>query len=376
MPDLTFVLPHWLYWSGLVVFPLIAMVLAWRQRQRAAEKPGLSLPTAYLLWLCGGFVGIHRFYLASRLGGVYIPIFIAILYGNIKTRGALDAMSGARNALHGAEFDVERFQKAAAQAAEGAAAKLTEAERAFAAASEHMAIATADLDWWLMFSGTAAAIIALLLLVDAALLPGLVRRLREREVADAGAAYYDEATHEAAARVTHRADPTSNVRSKLTDAIDTISGWSGEFVCYWSVIAVFVYYYEVLARYVFNSPTNWAHESMFLMFGMQYLLSGAYALREDAHVRVDVLYLRLSARNKVLVDILTSVFFFIFAGTLLVTGWTFLGDAVSVWEVSFTEWGIQYWPVKISIVLGALLLLLQGVSKLIKDVILLFGRTA
>ena len=47
-------------------------------------------------------------------------------------------------------------------------------------------------------------------------------------------------------------------------------------MAYWAVIFVFVYYYEVIARYVFNSPTNWVHESMFLMFGMQYILAGAY----------------------------------------------------------------------------------------------------
>ncbi len=51
-------------------------------------------------------------------------------------------------------------------------------------------------------------------------------------------------------------------------------------------------------------------------------------------------------------------------------------DSLGVGEVSFTEWAIQYWPVKISIVLGALLILLQGVSKLIKDLILLSGKGA
>ena len=40
---------------------------------------------------------------------------------------------------------------------------------------------------------------------------------------------------------------------------------------------MFGYYYEVIARFVFNSPTNWVHESMFLMYGMQYMLAGAYA---------------------------------------------------------------------------------------------------
>ncbi len=161
------------------------------------------------------------------------------------------------------------------------------------------------------------------------------------------------------------------MRSRITDIIDAISEWSGEFVCYWSLIAVFVYYYEVLARYVFNSPTSWAHESMFLMFGMQYLISGAYAFREDSHVRVDVVYQYLPVRAKVMTDIVTSIFFFIFAGALLVTGWIFLADSIDVWEVSLTEWAIQYWPVKITIVLGALLILLQGFSKLVKDFILL-----
>ncbi|MFQ5803500.1 MAG: TRAP transporter small permease subunit, partial [Candidatus Methylomirabilales bacterium] len=130
------------------------------------------------------------------------------------------------------------------------------------------------------------------------------------------------------------------------------------------------------ARYVFNSPTNWAHEGMFLMFGMQYLISGGYAYSEDAHVRVDVLYVHLPKRGKAVVDIITSVFFFLFAGTLLWTGWTFMMDAINIGEVSFTEWAIQYWPVKSTMAIGALLILLQGLAKLIKDVLILTGKEA
>ncbi len=70
-----------------------------------------------------------------------------------------------------------------------------------------------------------------------------------------------------------------------------------------------------------------------------------------------------------MIDIVTSIFFFIFAGTLLVTGWIFMSDSIAVFEVSLTEWAIQYWPVKMTITLGAALILLQGVSKLIKDFI-------
>ena len=91
--------------------------------------------------------------------------------------------------------------------------------------------------------------------------------------------------------------PDLKTVNPITRGIEAVSRFSGEFVAYWSVIAVFAYYYEVVARYIFNSPTNWAHEGMFLMFGMQYLMSGAYAYMSDSHVRVDVFYARFSPQT-------------------------------------------------------------------------------
>ena len=110
------------------------------------------------------------------------------------------------------------------------------------------------------------------------------------------------------------------------------------------------------------------------MFGMQYLLCGAFAYREDAHVRVDVIYVMLSGRAKAIMNVITSVFFFIFSVTLLWTGWIFARDSIGVWEVSFTEWAIQYWPVKMTISIGATLILLQGLARLLKDVSFLMDR--
>ena len=375
MPSLTFVLPHWVYWSGMVLFPLTAMYMVRRRTEKGVAR-GVSLPLAYLLWLTGGFVGLHRFFVRSYLGIGYIPLFLSIIYSNVKGRGARDAISGARNTRLGAEYDLGRFQKAVDQGAEGAAAKLASAQQALASATQDFSTATAAFDQWQAISGGFALAIAVLLLIDAFLLPGLVRRAAAAEVIDEAAAEEEVALRRKTELAAGKESLAPRISNRFTDAIDAISGWSGEFVCYWSIIAVFVYYYEVLARYVFNSPTNWAHESMFLMFGMQYLISGAYAFREGSHVRVDVLYQYLSERARILIDILTSVLFFIFAGTLLVTGWIFMADAIEVWEVSFTEWAVQYWPVKISIVLGAVLILLQGTSKLIKDFTMLAGKGA
>ncbi|WP_076754142.1 TRAP transporter large permease subunit [Ectothiorhodosinus mongolicus] len=160
--------------------------------------------------------------------------------------------------------------------------------------------------------------------------------------------------------------------------VDGLSMFTGTFVAYWSIIAVFVYSYEVIARYAFNSPTNWAHEAMFLMFGMQYLISGAYCLRMDGHVRVDVLYTRLGPAASAALDILTSVVFYLFILILTFTAWTFFARSMSseVWffatgwrnETSLSEWGIQYFPIKFAMVLAGVLLLLQGTARLLKDI--------
>ena len=76
------------------------------------------------------------------------------------------------------------------------------------------------------------------------------------------------------------------------------------------------------------------------------------------------------------IDIFTSVVFFIFTVTLIVTGFLFARDAVEVMEVSFTEWAIQYWPVKLTFVIGGVLLLLQGIAKLMRDIIYLTQEQA
>ena len=73
---------------------------------------------------------------------------------------------------------------------------------------------------------------------------------------------------------------------------------------------------------------------------------------------------------------LSAVPLFIFIGTMFVTGVRFAADAVNAREVSFTEWGIQYWPVKLMIPIGAALLLLQGLAKLLKDVLFVARRGA
>jgi TRAP-type mannitol/chloroaromatic compound transport system permease small subunit len=358
-------MPHSVYWLGLALFPLLAIYLVDRA-EKQKKRQRVSNAVAYILWLWGGMVGLHRLYTRSyKAGAVYVALFVLLLFGNKISRAARNSASDANNKMRDAEFDVEHFQKAVDKGNAGAVESLEAAKQALVDAQEGLAQATLTLDQWAAFVGGMGALILVFLIVDAVLLPGLVRRCAERE---ADIPEREEFTVMARGP---KADPRNAISTPFIRAVEKISGMSGRFVAYWSLIAVFVYYYEVVARYVFNSPTNWAHESMFLMFGMQYLLSGAYALRDDAHVRVDVIYEKFSTRTRIKIDLVTSFFFFVFAVTLLCTGILFASDSIEVFEVSFTEWAIQYWPVKMTIGLGAALLLLQGLAKLVRDVIYL-----
>jgi len=363
MPSLTFIMPHWLYWAGLLIFPIVATWLV-RRQMRAEPHSRASLFIAYLFWLTSGFLGIHRFYLRSLVGFAFIPVFLFIIYCNAQQREVRDDTSRTFAALEQAQHAADIAKPTAPNPTPEAAAEYQRADAEAKQKRREYDVAKAVTDQWNSRAHWGGVVLALMLLVDAALLPGLVRRQQAREAATPYRA------HEAAPDVPVIAeDPTLHFHSRYTDWIEKINVKAGEYVAWWSLIAVFVYYYEVLARFVFNSPTNWVHESMFLMFGMQYMLSGAYAYREDQHVRVDVIYAKFSPRGKAIADIVTSVFFFIFIGTMLVTGYRFAADAVNVGEHSFTEWGIQYWPVKLAIPIGAALLLLQGISKLLKDIL-------
>ena len=368
MPSLPFVLPHWLYWGTLILFPFIAWYLVARQRRRGVPR-GPSLFIAYLFWLTAGMLGLHRFYLKNAWGLLFIPVFLSILFVNDQIRDAREDVSRTRAALEQVHRDVARLNPSRGEIlAPSAAQQLEKAKTAEASATTQFHAMQGELDFRGSLARWLALLLAAMLIIDAALLPGLLRKAHQREAEARAKAPPDVAVPDVPLAGTHE-DPTLGLHTRVTDAIEWVNIRTGEFVAYWAVISVFVYYYEVMARFVFNSPTNWVHESMFLMYGMQYMLAGAFAYQCDQHVRVDVFYARFSPRGKAIADIVTSVFFFIFILTMLWTGWKFASDAIGNREVSFTEWGVQYWPVKLMIPIGAALMALQGLSKLIKDVV-------
>lgn len=155
----------------------------------------------------------------------------------------------------------------------------------------------------------------------------------------------------------------------LTQATSWLNERLGRWLVCYLVFAIFVLLlFEMTARYVFAAPTIWATELAEMLFGAYVMLSGGYLLVHKGHVNVDIIYGRFSRRTRAIVDIITSVLFFAFLLVLLKEGWGLAADAVSRWETSHSAWNPPVWPLKLTVPVGAGLLFLQGLCKLIDDV--------
>ena len=131
--------------------------------------------------------------------------------------------------------------------------------------------------------------------------------------------------------------------------------------------------YEVVARYVFQRPTIWAFDLSIFMFGYCGLLSGAYVLRRNEHINVDLVYGRFSPRGRAFLDVVTGLLFFFFILLVIVYGWKAAYSAIEFGDRRPTEWGPPLGHFKLMIPVGAFLLLLQGLANWIRKLYLLIA---
>ena len=110
------------------------------------------------------------------------------------------------------------------------------------------------------------------------------------------------------------------------------------------------------------------------MFSALVMLGAPYTLKRNEHVRVDIVYLSLSERGQHWVDILGGLFFLLPAAVLLTwLSWPFFQQSFEIMEQSSNAGGLIRWPVKLLLPVGFGLLVLQGVSEIIKRIAFLRG---
>jgi len=157
---------------------------------------------------------------------------------------------------------------------------------------------------------------------------------------------------------------------KAIDRVSTLAGWLAGWLIVPMTLAVA---YEVAARYAFNAPTTWSYDVTYMLYGAQFMLAAAYTLLKGGHIRTDVFYERWSAKTRAMIDVVAYVLFF-FPGMLFILyagaveawqAWKIAERAAS-WKLGTGAWPIPLYPLKAVIPLTAALLLLQGLSELIK----------
>lgn len=153
--------------------------------------------------------------------------------------------------------------------------------------------------------------------------------------------------------------------------IDNLNEWVGRVLSLAILLMFVLVLTEVIRRYFFNSPTVWGNELTQLVFGAYVILSGGHILRHGAHVNVDIFYARLSGRAKAAADIITFFLFLLFCGMLLIYGGQLAWESLTTLEHTRSAWNPPVYPFKLMIPLGALLLLLQGTAKLLRDILAL-----
>ena len=160
----------------------------------------------------------------------------------------------------------------------------------------------------------------------------------------------------------------------LASGIDRLSRFFGAIAAILVAVACLVSALNALSRYAFDISSNAFLEIQWQMFAGVFLLGSAHVLRLNEHVRVDLIYGGLSARNKLWVDVVGFLaFFFPLCIIMLEMAFPWAWSSFVAGETSANAGGLPVWPVKFLLPIGFTLLFLQGIAEFIRRVAALRG---
>lgn len=162
----------------------------------------------------------------------------------------------------------------------------------------------------------------------------------------------------------------------LSHRIDAVNDWVGRGFRLLTLLMVLVTTVDVLMRYVFHTSYVFVQELEWHLFAVLFLVAAGYTHLKGDHVRVDIFYARMSPRAKALIDLAGSLVFLFPTCFLLVwTSFPFIRASVGVLEGSPDPGGLPgRYLLKMAIPVGFMLLGLQGISELVKNVTALRGE--
>jgi len=167
-----------------------------------------------------------------------------------------------------------------------------------------------------------------------------------------------------------------NFLKKISQFIDALNEKTGLFAAWLTTLMVITVVYDVVMRYGFKKGNIAVQEMEWHIFAVVFLIGAAYSLKKDAHVRVDILYTKLSTKKKAWIDLLgTFIFLIPFSIMVIYSTSNFIESSWAVREVSPDPGGLPgRYILKAMIPAGFALLILQGISQAIKNLLVITGK--
>jgi TRAP-type mannitol/chloroaromatic compound transport system permease small subunit len=160
----------------------------------------------------------------------------------------------------------------------------------------------------------------------------------------------------------------------LSRGIDAFTRWTGKRLAWLILVAVVVSALNAIVRKTFDTSSNSWLELQWVLFSVVFLLCSPWTLLDNEHIRIDIVNQMLPKRVRDSIDVLGHVAFLIpLCIVMIVTGGPFFMRSVEINEQSGNAGGLPQWPAKSLVIIGFTLLLVQGVSELIKRVAVMRG---
>jgi TRAP-type mannitol/chloroaromatic compound transport system permease small subunit len=156
--------------------------------------------------------------------------------------------------------------------------------------------------------------------------------------------------------------------------VDKVNRFFGRVAMYMIFAMLAVLLYSSISK-AFLLPALWTLEVAQFLMAAYYILGGGYSMQLHAHVRMDLLYGRWSRRRMAFSDTLTSVCLISYLILLLYGGLSSTEYAIQYKETSYSSWSPYMWPIKVVMVFGIILMLLQSVAFFFRDLAAVRGRT-
>jgi TRAP-type mannitol/chloroaromatic compound transport system permease small subunit len=161
---------------------------------------------------------------------------------------------------------------------------------------------------------------------------------------------------------------------KLSRAIDAFTKWTGKRLAWLILVAVSVSAVNAIIRKVLDTSSNSWLELQWLLFSVVFLLCAPWTLLDNEHIRIDIVNSLFARKLRDWIDVVGHTFFLIpLCIVMIITGGPFFMRSVEINEQSGNAGGLPQWPAKSLIIVGFTLLLVQGISELIKRIAVMRG---